>query len=1292
MIRAPETHSTRRRPPWREWTRVLGALWLLLMTALPVQANVARLQDMIRQRPKDLRLRYLLGRKYAQAGEHQRAAQEFQAILSLKKKAVPVVQFHLGLAFARAGNLTQAVLAWTRLLEEKPNNTRTMGYLGLALYRQGLASPNEELRRRLFEDSLDWWKRILRLDPSNLRARYFAGIEYFKLGRYEDAAKQWLIFLRVRKNHPKVLGLVAKALMKLRRWDQARRTLKHLERLGEKAGNGKYVTFARKSLRKVEQAQRSGGRPPEESDLEPEDEDRDAVTQDPPGLPPPPPGPEPGPPPPLGPRPPGLPQLPVDEGMTLQAESLFLDGLDYKEQGNHEKALFAFLQAIDQQPDFSQVYLQIGEVYLALARLAPTPAEFDQRMRLAANALEKVKDLSPNTLLAHAAHSKLTVVRRSESMGFRGYHEELAKQAVAENRESDAFQEYVILLSNEDFRPTIFFQVATLVPRLSEGNLQDLRFFLEELADTRPDHPLISYLIARVYLRVYLAAAEDPERQPDEEAANLARDHMATAEKGIQDHSDEKNYLVGYADKPDAAPVDQWLTARVLARDGDGEGALERLATFLKAAGRDHPFFGLANQMKEQLTNALRPASSGTGGGDPFESERAQLFQAEKRNSEIFFKTDDEGMPLLSPGHLGDRNRFEALRLFVDNHPANGIARFLRGWLYKRKAGEATGESKDLRKQGNDDWEQVHAQHLGDPWYHHRLGKQVLRWTVIDPDLEVEAAHFFRTARFIQLAQGRMHDARLARDTLAEAAWWRERGQVPHARTMLAHTRAYDPGNLRIHLERYHLELAEGRFVGGLTVLPGWLIDGLSRYWVRQVLLSDLALLIFLAVLTTLLGFSIYLVVRYYAELHHMMLEFWEIKGMLLPLSMAVPVVLLFVFPTGLVVFVPLLCWQNMRLRERGVYVALILALMATPMMLPLTLGSNVALLRAYEQVAAGDLDGVASRLEKSMDGSSQDFTRRYLLSLVYLRQGEVASAEDVLGKLAKAADEHEGVLLNRGVAAARKGEYEQAKTFFSKALAVNPRSARALYDLAGIFRILEDEDKNQQYHRWALEIATPEVREVIEAMDEIPSDITRLPLLDQPLDPRELSPLFSFFGSYNFLALNATLLGFLTWFLLGGGLATFLVFSRERMDIQQTRCHNCLAVTRAEIGMKATDVVHCDACADPATRRQFMGNEANEKLKAEALRRARILNAFLPGMGLGFLGWTIPAALFPLGISFLFLLRISGGGFLMRTLFPVADLGPVDILLTVGVCLALALYALTQFLMWRYRDEIEAK
>ncbi len=1288
---ATQTGGSARSRPGSRPPGIALLLALLVFGLLPglVSASLVRLEQAVKDKPEDLRLRYLLGRRFAESGQHGRAVKEFEEVLRQRSR-VPVVLFHLGLAHARLGNLTQAVLSWTRILEEKPNNTKTMGYLGLALYRQGLGSPSEELRQRLFEESLDWWNRILRLEPTNLRARYFAGIELFKLGRYEDAARHWLIFLRVRRNHPKVLGLVAKALLKLGKTAEARRTLVQLEKLGAETKDPKVLELARKTLAELVAAERSGS-PAPNPDLDEDETSRDAVTRDPEEIRPLPPGPEPPPPPPLGPRP-TPPSVPVDEPVTLQAETLFLDGLDYKEQGNFEKALFSFLQALDLQPDFSQVYLQIGEVYLGLARLAPTPTEFEKRLDLAENALAKVKDLSPNTLLAHAAHSKLAVARRSKSLGFQGYHEELAKQAVAEKRESDAFQEYVVLLSNSDFRPAVFLQLAGLIPRLTEGNQQDLRFFLEELRDGHPGVAMLEYLLGRVYLARYLLSIERKEK-PDPDLATMARTHLDASLEGMQPRSEERTQFLGFLEASEADPVDHFLAARVLARDREAAKALEHVTTFLKAAHKQHPYFQDASQLKEQISISIRPATSGAASQKTLDDE-IRLLRETAAETAVFFDRDDEGAPLLSPGHLLDDRIFQALRLFADAHPAHGLSRFLLGWVLRRRAEspQHTGEADRLRTEGRALWERSHREHLADAVYHHRLGLACLAWSLADPELQAQAEIFFRSARQIRLSFGITRSGALAEDCLKQASGWRQRARNDLALILLEEARRFDPESLTFHAERFQLELARGSLFGALGTLPRWLLDALGHYWIRQILLCDLALILFLTLTVTMLGWSIYLVVRYYAELHHQLTEFWAAKGWLLPLSLTLPVGLLVAFPTGLVVFVPFLAWANMRSRERAAVWILLGGLVVVPLLLPLSLRSNFGMLAAYEQVASGGHTGIVPFLQRELQARGPEPIALHLVALCQLRNGDLEAADGTLQKLSALAPDDETLLVNRGVWAARKGEYETARNLFSKAIGTNPRNARALFDLSAVFRIQGNKERSEQYHRWAVEIASPDVQALIEQLDQIPEEISRLPLLDQPLPPETLDPLFRFFGSRNFLALNATLLGFLTWFLLGGGLAGALLFARERLDIVLLRCHNCQRVLCSLCQQTKANKLFCRNCAEPATRREYLGNEANQELAQEAFRHARFLNFFLPGLGLAFLGWTGVAVCLLMTTTGLLLFRISEGGFLARTVFPELGHGPVDLLLACTLCAALAIYALAQYLLWRHRDEVQPK
>lgn len=1225
-----------------------GALAMGLLLAVAAPANVARLERAVDQRPKDLRLRFLLGKEYSKQGKYPQAIRQYEDILRVR--ALPTVMFQLGLAYARQGNLTAAVLNWTPILERKPNNTTTMGYMGLALYKQGLQSPTEELRQRLFEESLDWWKRILKLDPSNLRARYFSGLEYFKLNRFEDAARQWLIFLRVKKNHPKVLALLAKALMKLGKYEQARRTLDHLQGLPA-AGAPSIRAFLAKAYAHLD-AGPPRDRPPTSSNLEPDDLQEGAVTHTPgefverplpPGDEPPPPPdmPEPG-----SPRPP---QIPVDEPVTLQAETLFLDGLEFKEKGNYEKALFAFLQAIDIQPEFSQVYLQIGEVYLGLAKLAPTPDEFKERMRLAEDALEKVKKLSPSTLLAHAAQAKLTVVKRSQSLGFQGYHEEVAKQAIQEQRYTDAFDELVLLLSVKDFRPRTFFQLAGIVDLLSEASRQDLRFFLEELKNQHPGHHMTSYLLGRVYLTMATDAI----------ALKMAGPEFENAWGGFAKDEDVREAFLTYRSTPRANPVDGYVAAKMFALIRKHQEALDAVSAFLEGVGEEHLFYRDAAKLKEQLSIALRPIQTGAARVDYFKEE-LDLLRRTVRESRLFFEEVD-GIPQLSPGHLEDEARYRALRIFVDNNPGNGLGRFLLGWLETRRAQSLRAPSGQVerRDEGQELMAQVHREHLSDPRYHHQLAQECLHWALVDKDMEGQAELFFQATRQILLSLGRTQDKATALETLKAARRWIFLGKLDRARHLVELAARYDPTTLQAHALRFELAWSEGAFFEALWGLVVWFKDALGHPFVRQVMLSDVAILLFLSLLVAAFGWGAVLLIRYHAELHAMFTRFWARKGAILPLSLFMAVALVALFPTGFVLFLPFLTWPVMRTAERRTYALVVAGLVLVPFFLPLSMETNYRLLASYEAIRSGQLEGAATELEAQLARDADDPVRLYLLSLVHLRLGELSAAEPVLERLSRMDTASKGVDLNRGVLAARQGDYEAAERHFSKALEKDPTNARAHFDLSCLYAIQGNEEKKAQFRGWALQTAGDSLP--IEEMVAIPESITRLPLLDQPLEPEELASYFDFYSTSNFLALNASLLAFLGWLVAGGGLCGLLLFLRERMDVDMTAAGRDEKVDMAD-------------------------------LKAKAQGQARILNLLLPGLGLTYVGRPALGSLLFLGAVFLFLVFWSGGGWLLHAVFPVVDPGPIPVLLALALVATAGLYLIAQYLIWSKREDIQAR
>lgn len=1202
-----------------------------------------RLQRAVQKRPRDIRLRFLLGKQFTKEGKHQQAIRQFQTIL--RSKPAPTVMFQLGLTYARAGDLTNAVMNWMPILEQKPNNTKTMGYLGLALYKQGLSSPSDELRRRLFEESLDWWKRILKLDPSNKRARYFAGIEYFKLKRYEDAARQFLILIRINKNQPKVLALLVKALLKLGAVDKAQRTLRLLEEIQAQRPNPKIEAFLRKTSRQIERFRRQGGQV-DAGDPDRDEADEDAVTRNPEEHVeyPDPPGDEPPPPPPLEPQPVAPPDFSEHEPVTLQAETLFLDGLEFKEQGNLEKALFAFLQAVDINPEFAQVYLQIGEVYLGLAKLAPTPDEFAERMRLAEDALNKVKKLAPGTLLAHAGQSKLVVVKRSQTLGFNGYHEQLAKKALHEQRFSEAFDEYVLLLSVQDFRPSNFFQLAGLLGNLTQTNRQDLRFFLEELSDQHPGSALTHYLLGRVYLST----------REDEAAYKLAATEMKETWDGLARIKDIRDEFLIHLSTPRAAPVDSFVVAKTYAKLQENDQALEHLERFLEVATKDHLFYREGVQMKEQLTIALAPATHGGDDTDYFKEELA-LLKKTVRESHLFFKLNDEGFPQLSPGHLEDEARFRALKIFVENQPTHGLGRFLLGWVIRRRS-DSRDEQATRPGYAQELIQNVHEEHLSTPDYHHQMALVCLGWSLVDDSMKVQAEKFFQTARSILLAQGMTKKGSLAHDCLREAKRWIVLGRHELAGALLAQARIYDPDNLETFAVAYQLGVQSGGLIQGLGVLPAWGLHALQNPWVRSVLLTDLGLWGLYLFLGLSLAWATLLLVRYQGPLGYTFQEIFRTRGLAFPVALFVPLAFLFFTPSGLLFFIPLLTWGMMRKGERVAVLISLAGLFLTPLLMPLSVGANYELLRVYELVDSGDLPAAQAALGPMLEAHPQSGTGRYLKGLTFLRLGKLEDAEATFRELKQQNTVSDGILVNLGVILAKRGDYEGAKKLFTDAMSKNPSNARALFNLGSVHGIMGKNEKKEQHRRWAAQVGGKDLP--LAELQDIPERITRLPLLDQPLEFDQVRGYFSFFSGKNFFAFHGKTLTFLILFLLGGGLAAVLLILRDQLSVDHTQY--------------AKDGID------------------QERARTKAQRQAQLLTFFLPGMGMTYSGHPLVGSLYFGTFLGGFLLWFFEGGTLSQHLYRHAFQGPLPGIWVLCLLASLTLHLLAQYLQWRARNQVE--
>ena len=1220
--------------------RGLARLFLVVCSCLLVvsslQANLGNLEKMVRKNPNDVRLQFLLGKAYSQQGKHLQAKKVFQEVLQRRK--APVVFLHLGLELAAMGNITGAILQWTSVIEQKPNNMTAMRLLARALHKQALQLSNERDQADLFEQSLGWWKRILHLDPGNLRARYFAGIECYKLGKYDQAAKHFLILLRVKKTNRKCLKALAKTLVKMNRPKKARRVATRILSLERQMGRTAYTSWAKNLVKLID----SGSIKEKEvrdktSILTRTEEDVDEIkktltpitprhireftepTQ------------KPQPPKPVKPDDlPGSDIPPKDEKGNIEAENLFLDGLDFMDQGKYEKALFCFLQSIDINPNFIQVYLQMGECYIRLARLAKRKSQFSERLALANSSLKKVQEKSPGSLVAHAAQSKLVMYEKLTRSGFKGYHIMTAHKAIKEHREDDAFDEYILLLSNLIIEPGVFLEFGTIVPTISKSNLQDLQYFTEDLYQKNPNHAWIEYLLAKIYDKL-------GQKDPAEAAVKRFLEHFDP-----KDDTATFAMFVKFVDHPKVHNLDRYLCVRFLLKIGKKKEAASLLKVFLSKASKDSLFFKEASLLADQLRRSSRTSQS----TQVTFAEEVKELQRKVEPARVLFDHEN-----LSPSHL-DKKLLKSLELFIDEAPENTLGRFVYAWVLGEQAKAAPAETAaDMRKKSEEIFHEVLGEKTSSSEWHFKMGIQSLWWHLKD-----KAMAHLKLVGDIDLARGIPNSSLHCNNLLIEAEFFESQGKHDIASALLRQAKNYSPRSLNYYLVRAWFEYRRGSPIAAIGQLIDWCAQAISQQWVRKIVFCEVGLLLFIAVLLTILATATALTIKYFEMLHHVFAEFIAAKGAILTLGLtAMAAIFLVSFATGLVIFLPAILWPLMNDRERFAYLALGTMLLLIPLLLPVSFFENFELIKQVENVRSGALDEAKPFFSKQAEEHDLDFGLNYANGLICLREGRLDDAQKIFTKLLKQG-EHEGVLLNLGVIAARKGEYKKAtEDYFQKVLSIEAKSIPALYNMSAVHSFQGQQDKAEQYMRWAKALATEEHQ--LSRYRAIPSTVAKLVLMDAPLDVEHFSSHFSFFSTANFFKLNANLIGFITWFVIGGGLIGFLLYLRERMDIVAGRCSQCYVATCNLCQQIIDSKAFCDDCADKKEKGDVTVEELKRERKEAAkdmrdffVKKAYITGVLLPGTGPLFTGEAVISIICQLG--FWFMLQAALGGWLLSVAF----------------------------------------
>lgn len=1222
---------------------------LLLVQGRVRAATIAELEALSAQQPDNLRIQYNLAKAYAQSGVNDRAIELFEGILA--KKKAPAVLFELGVLYARTTRFEQAKIAWMNIVTPQegvpishPLHTPAMMKLAALL-----------LKTNQPEEALTWWRKILEVDPTNEKVRLYIGLTLYKAGQLMPAAKEWLLLLKSKPSRPvalKSLFYLGQVFVDLKKPDKAIKVFTKLlkaDPLNEKA---------KAALAKLQNNENPDPGPT----LEQLRGDGTTIVQQPtqpPDIPPPP----------IVQAPPEVPVIkspgdkPPDNVVNpLQAEELFLDGLDQKEKGNYEKALFAFLQALDVDPKFQQVYLQVGEVYLQLARLAPTEAQFKERVTLALQSLEKVGVLAPNTLLAHSAQGKIVAAHKIEKQGFANYHKEIADTAAKEGRDQDAFEEYILLLSNKYLIDDVFLALANKLPKLNQGNRQDLQFFLEDLSSKSATHAFVPYLLGMTYLRAGKPAEAKitlgifldklTKGDPKEPWQDAYKAHATAAGADLTDR-----YLIGSA---------------FFARQAMGE-AEKYLREYVTKSKPDAPFLQDASRKLGQLGRAAPSRESA------FEAEKKELLKVVPSAQVLL--TD-----LVERSHADDKI-LEDLRTFVQAHPQNGLARFALGWVLTVAVGRVSPPtSGQYTKQAEDTFLGLVREKWPDADYHLQLALLAFNW-----GLEDKGRTHLKVCGDILLTQGRVHSASHARIALEAARRFLSRGKVSPASKLVEQALVYDNESLLYFPVKYELDTATGHTVSALWNLVEWAQLAMANPWHRLIFLSNLGILVSGLLMLTLFGTALALTLKYFDPLHHFFSEYLQSKGIVFSIPLLVVATLL-VLPTGFLVVFPLLVWSLLSRAERQTYLLLIGLLLIVPLALPVSFEGNFAKIRMAEEFRSGNLDVARPFFEEQVKQNEYDYVARFMLGQIYLREQRFEPAEQQFARLYDQDNLDVPVLVNMAVVKHKRGDNKKAMALLTQALGRAPADLPSLYDLAALSAHAGDADKAQQYIRWANGVTKK--GDLLKRYEQFYSDVPQVVLMDHPIDPSRLTNLFSFFSTANFFAFNAPVIKVVIWLLAGGGLLGWLIFLWQKLDFelgrcllcQKTVCNHCL---RAKDGKS-----FCSDCAESAPpdkdklKAAAAGAAGTHKLKR--LKQAFAANLFVPGAGLAFADLAPIGAFFQLVFFGFFLIWAQRGGTLISTIYQVPDLPVVNLLLWFALALAMGVYAMAQLAFRQVKDEIQ--
>jgi len=1231
--------------------RLLPILFFLAAAASVFSApntSVQTLEKRLNLYPSNLKLRYVLSRAYAEKGRknpafYDKSIQQLEEIIRVKQ--IPVVKFYLGLMFARKGNLDRAIYHWLTVVRSlKPNNLTTLRYLALAFEKKGKHT-----------ESLKYWDKMLSINPEDYKAHYHKALVTLKnlsieeSLRYSTAIRHFQKILTKYPRHSKTLYYLQATYRSSRQYLKQRKVLNRLLVIAPKSQKiRKELRVNKENLNR--QPEDAVLKPPEQTVVkvvtEITDEDfQEAFNSEP----------EPQEVPvDSEPEPVHLnPTLKPDSILSADAEILFNQGVTYLQNKEYDLALFNFLQAQELDPKFAQCYLQIGEVYLKLADSTPTDEKFQEHLRLSRQSLTTAVELEPDSLLAHASRAKLKLVDQKEKEGFETAHLKVAREAIRNGDTRFAIEEYIILITNNFLPMELVFSLRDLMPGVDEGLRLDLNNVIQ---------PSIAEGSARgLYLGARLRMERDAQEgillaerifESKEKNQEFFRELQTKVEQSSEDFLD--HYLLGRAflQKNVLAAAKKHLE---LAISLVPEESLKKKVDFyLKKT---------ATTGSTKIFEQLAPLGQKKPPFESFNREKSELTAVESSFSSVF-------EPKASMGVLGTKREF--LERFLNDKAQNSLAKFLLGLILEQSSLESTLQRAEELKV-----EAVGSFPVDSGW-HLQMGILALR--LGDHGF---AQKFFQQSRSILLKKGWEAFEPYAKILADEASIQIGIANLDAARELVRVGFEFNKDSRQVsHSQASLLAASHGQSTLGAD--KKFFLNLLDSELFSELYQGEIGLILFWALFSMLVFFSSVIVFRKREELKHFADELFGEKSVSIPLMVFLGGVLLVFFPTGLVVFLPILLWSFLDELEQLGFIIGTICLLLIPFLFPIGYVYHTSELKAMYLLKEGQTEVPRKHYENRLKSNPLDTEARFQLGVLELIDGKGASkAAPYFEQILKEKPGHFFALANLGVCSARKGDLNRAVQLLSKALKINPIHDKVLYNLSRVYELKGDLKLASNYLKW-----------IGGSGESSKKTIDRYLKLGSATDPffaplylegevSKYDTLFSESTSGGFLG---GVIFFLLWFFIGGGGVALLLFLKEKMQIQITLCKFCEKRICANCQSLLSGEPLCSDCFESSQRRAkgvVFFRKQREDYSWSQVQKFAIL---LPGFSLVYRGQILIGLL----ISFSFWFSLYFGffqlDFLWNTIIPFQN-SFTFMLQSIALGISFFLYVLSHGLIFVFRD-----